>query len=306
MKNLKASVQEYLNVRRSLGYKLKNIERVLFQFVKFLKKNKTPFITTSLAFDWATSSGGVLSSTHAGKLSIVRLFAEFRKITDPRTEIPPNRLLPYKPKRAMPHIYSKKEIVALLGALLNNNSSELRRQTQYTIFGLFAVTGCRAQEVLSLKMQDVNLTQGYLTIRNAKFGKSRIVPLHSTTVQALKRYAKVRNLFFQNAALNTFFVSSKGNPLDYGDFKRTFIKLSKKIGLRKIDENHGPRIHDLRHTFAVKTILSWYKKGVNVETHIPLLSTYLGHIKPSNTYWYLTGVPELLAQASKRLDNIRR
>ena len=267
----------------------------------FSSARRQPYITSAVALEWATSKQNASPTHHAKRLSMVRLFAEFRKLVDPRTEVPPRTLLPYRPKRAVPHIYSQTEIARLLNAFLNLDSTELRRRTYYTIFGLLVVTGCRAGEILGLKHDDVDRKRGILTIRLAKFGKSRLVPLRRSTTAALREYVKVRGAFVK-VPTDYFFVSSLGNRVDYGDFKGTFIAISRKVGLRGLGSS-GPRIHDLRHSFAVRTILCWYKSGANVEASLPLLSTYLGHVKATDTYWYLTAVPELLRLAAARLDN---
>ena len=220
--------------------------------------------------------------------------------------MPPKYLLPRRPRRAVPHIYSDQELGQLLRAFLAAPTTELRRCTYYTIFGLLMVTGCRVGEILGLVVGDVNLRKGFLTIRNAKCGKSRIIPIHPTTAQALKRYVRIRNFYLGSTPLKRFFVSRFGNPVDAGDLTRLFIKISKEIGLRKAEAHHGPRLHDLRHSFAVRTILTWYRNEVDVDANMPLLSTYLGHVRPSDTYWYLTGVPELLSLAATRLEATRR
>ena len=306
MKNLEASIQEYLIIRRSLGYKLKGTESYLYEFADFLMKRKRHTISTALALEWIAQPQGRSHTSRAQRLSVVRLFAEFRKITDPKTEVPPKYLLPCRPRRAVPHIYSDEELGQLLEAFLAAPTTELRRCTRYTIFGLLTVTGCRVGEILGLAVGDVNLRKGFLTIRNAKFGKSRIIPIHPTTAQALKRYVRIRNFYLGSTPLKRFFVSQFGNPVDAGDLKRLFVKISKEIGLRRAEAHHGPRLHDLRHSFAVRTILTWYRNEVDVDANMPLLSTYLGHIKPSDTYWYLTGVPELLSLAATRLEATRR
>jgi integrase/recombinase XerD len=302
MKSFKATVEDYLTLRRSLGYKLKQTEAILTEFAEFLAKRRARCLTAALALEWATEVQGVSPTHHARRLGVIRLFAGFRKLTDPRTEVPPKYLLPYRPRRAIPHIYTDEEITKLLGAFRTARTTELRRQTFSTLFGLLVVTGCRVGEALRLASGDVDLQRGWLTIRQTKFGKSRLVPLHSTTVHVLKQYVRVRDASLRGAAPQSFFVSRLGNPVDASDFKRVFLELSKEIGLRKGDAKRGPRLHDLRHTFAVRTILSWYRDGAAVEALMPLLSTYLGHRKASDTYWYLTGVPELLSLAVRRLE----
>lgn len=306
MKSLKASISQYLTIRRSLGYKLKTTESHLRAFAEFLREKRCHTVRTALVLDWIGQFEGASKMSQAQRLSVIRRFAEFRKITDPDTEVPPKNLLPYRPQRAVPHIYSRQELCVLLRAVRAAPTTTLRRSTFYMIIGLLAVTGCRVGEILGLAAGDADLQKRFLTIRNAKFGKSRIVPLHPTVVQELKHFLRVQQSCLGNVTPRRLFVSRHGNPVDAGDLKHFFIKLSKEVGIRKTDARQGPRLHDLRHSFAVKTILRWYKSGADVEALMPLLSTYLGHVKPSDTYWYLTGVPELLNLAAKRLATARR
>lgn len=269
----------------------------------FLRRRRARFISTALAFEWATESSRAAAPQQAQRLSAARLFAMFRKIADPRTEVPPKDLLPYRPKRGLVHIYTASEIAAIMRALEKLPLRRLKRRTFTTIFGLLAVTGCRSGEILQLSDTDVDFKHRRLVIRFGKGGNSRLIPLHSSTVAALRRYAKLRDATLPRR--ETFFVSTTGSPVAYSELERAFLRASKEIGLRGANAKRGPRLHDLRHTFAVRTILAWYKRSVPVESRLPVLSAFLGHVKPSDTYWYLTGVPELLALAAGRLQNFR-
>lgn len=302
MKSMNKSIKEYLTIRRALGYKLRCPERQLLDFASFLRRKGASHITTALAFEWATHSRR--AGAHQGqRLSTARLFATFRQIADPRTEVPCKDLLPYRPKRTLVHIYTTSEIAAIRRALEKLPFRRLKSRTLATIFGLLAVTGCRSGEILRLSDEDVDLKRRRLVIRFGKAGNSRLIPLHASTVAALRRYAKLRDA--ANLGRGTFFVSNLGSPVHYSELERAFLRASKEIGLRGVNMKRGPRLHDLRHTFAVRSILDWYKRGVQVESRLPVLSAFLGHVKPSDTYWYLTGVPELLALAASRLRNLR-
>ena len=176
------------------------------------------------------------------------------------------------------------------------------------MLGLLSVTGMRVSEVLNLDRDDVDLTHGVLTVRDSKFGKSRYLPVHESTTQALSRYARRRDRLCPNPPTLAFFLAERGTPITQWALRRTFVKLSRQVGLRAPAKSHGmgPRLHDMRHRFAVNTLLRWYRDGVDVERHIPRLATWLGHAHVSDTYWYLTATPELLQLAARRLDRIAR
>jgi integrase/recombinase XerD len=301
MKSLTTSMHEYINVRRSLGYKLKEQERYLKEFIKFLKKKDYQYITVKIATEWATLPHDAKLATWSQRLSIVRLFARYRIAEDPRTEIPPSYLLSQQPNRVTPYIYSEQEIQQLLKACQLLPSKGLRRHTYFIFFGLIAVTGCRINELISLNRNDFDDKNGWIIIRNSKCDKSRLLPLHQTTIQQLKKYAKIRDQFPVHD-VNAFFLSDRGIRITEWSTRYAFIQISKKIGLRDMFDSYGPRIHDIRHRFAILTLLNWYREGANINKKIILLSTYLGHKKPTDTYWYITGIPELLAQATAKLE----
>lgn len=303
MNKLRKTLNDYLSIRLAMGFQLSEAQRLLPQFIDFLVLHKTEFITTDLAVKWATESHTVQPAEWAKRLSLVRVFSRFCSSIDPHTEIPPIGLLPFHPRRASPYIYSDVEIRQLLQAAAQLPSpSGLRAHTYTTVFGLLAVTGMRISELISLDNKDVNLDQGELTLRDTKFGKSRWLPLHSTTQQVLYQYALKRDHQYPIPCSPRFFVSEAGHGLVDCTVRDTFIKLSRKIGLRKITDSHGPRLHDFRHRFAVKTLLRWYQDGADVNQHLPELSTYLGHVKVNDTYWYLTAIPELLQLALHRSE----
>jgi integrase len=301
--NLREAVGKYLNLRRSLGYKLVNTEYWLKGFLEFLEHQQADHVTTRLALEWARLPKAAQPAYWSGRLSAVRLFAQYRQMEDPRTEIPPQRLLSQRTHRTIPYIYSKKEVHRLVEACKSLPSVGIRPHTYSTLFGLIAVTGCRIGEMVALDRDHFRDRQGLITIHASKFGKSRLIPLHQSTVRKLRRYEWLRDRLNPKPRTNSFFVSDRGTQVTVWSARRTFIRVSKQIGLRRSTDTHGPRIQDLRHTFAVTTILRWYHSGANVDQMMPLLSTYLGHRKPSDTYWYLTAVPELLALAASRLEH---
>lgn len=303
MNLLRNLLEDYLGVRRALGFKLYNVGLNLQQFVCFLERESASVITTELALRWATQPLNAHPAYWASRFGMVRGFAHYVSATDPRTEILPQGLLPYRYRRKPPYIYSEEEITRLIQAAQQLPSTiGLRPHTYSTLFGLLAVTGMRISEPLGLDRDDVDLTHGALTIRQTKFGKSRWLPIHPSTQQALADYACLRDRLCRKPKCPGYFISEQGTRLTQWAARWTFVQLSHQIGLRGPEDRHGPRLHDLRHRFAVCTLLTWYRSGVNVEQHLPELSTYLGHAHVTDTYWYLTATPELLALAAQRLD----
>jgi integrase/recombinase XerD len=303
MRSLRQAVDDYLSLRRSLGFKLLRHEHYLREFVSFLKQKGVTRITTQLALEFATRHQHQKPAEWAIRLTIVRQFACYRSGADPKTEVPPRGLLPLGSRRAHPYIYSDDEIRQLLEAAKGLSSKScLRPWTYYCFFGLLAVTGMRLGEAANLQTSDVDWSQGVLTIRGAKFGKSRLVPLHASTQKILAQYAKRREQFLAGKAADHFFVSDRGRRLNSGSIHQTFYALSRHVGLRAADASHGPRLHDLRHRFAVETLTRWYRTGEDVAQRLPVLSTYLGHVCVTNTYWYLSNTPELMGAAGTRLE----
>jgi len=303
MISLREAVEDYLTMRRSLGFKLRDMGYSLHHFVSFMEQEGASIVTTELTLRWAQQPQDVQPGHWATRLSFVRSFARFWSATDPRTEIPPTGLLPYRTKRATPYIYSDDEIQQILKTAWNLPSATgLRPRTYFTLLGLITVTGMRISEVIHLDRDDVDLQQGLLTVRLTKFSKSRLIPLHPSTVENLKVYLNLRDLLYPRPPTSRFFLSYQGTPLTDCMVRWTFVKLSRQIGLRKVGDNFGPRLHDLRHRFAVTTLLHWYETGVDVEQRLPVLSTYLGHAHVTDTYWYLSAIPELLALTKDRLE----
>jgi integrase len=258
-------------------------------------------ITYPLALEWAMQPPAT-RPTWALRFTDARGFSRYMHGRDPRTEILPMRVLAFS-SRAKPYLYSETEIARLLEAALALPPAQgLRRWTYYCLFGLLVVTGLRKGEALALRRQDVDLTQGILTIRGAKFGKTRVVPLHPTTRNMLRRYVEVRDAHINPPRSDYFFVAERGGKLLHQYVWRVFIRLSRQIGLRGPSAPNGPRVHDFRHRFAVRTLVNWYRSGEPVEQLLPVLSTYLGHVCVQDTFWYLSACPELMGQAVRRLE----
>ena len=303
MNSLSRAVDEYLQLRRGLGFKLRDTGSWLPDFVRFLDEHGASHITTQLAIRWATLPRNVRPSHWARRLTMVRLFAIYRKAYDPRTEIPPAGAIPGRYERAQPYLYSDDEICRLIDAARSLRTiTGLRPQSYATLFGLLAVTGMRIGEIIALDRDDVNLERGVLTIHRTKFGKTRLVPVHPSTRGALRRYADQRDRIYPTPSTPSFFLGERGTRLTWWIVRWTFVQLSKHIGLRKPTDSHGPRLHDFRHRFAVQTLLEWYRAGVDVEQRIPHLAAYLGHTHVTDTYWYLSAVPELMQLVVDRLE----
>ena len=304
MNPLRESIQNYLALRRSLGFKLREAGVCLAKFAAFLEDRGATHITTQLALEWAQQSPSAQPATWAQRLGYVRGFARHHVGSDPQTEIPPPGLLPFQPRRARPYLYSEEEIAHLLQCALELPPVDgLRPRTYHCLLGLLSVTGMRIGEAIRLQLEDVNLQEGLLTIHGTKFGKSRLVPIHRSTQEVLAQYRALReHCVARCIASSFFFITSRGHHLDIGDVHRTFYKLSRRVGLRAAGASHGPRLHDFRHRFAVQTLLRWYRSGEDAERRLPVLSTYLGHVHVADTYWYLSACPELMGQAVARLE----
>jgi integrase/recombinase XerD len=298
---IRKDIKRYLQERRALGFKLDEPEHLLYQFDDYLEKLQATIITRKLAVKWACLSDKCKPSHWAKRLSVVRVFARYYSATNPRTEIPPQGLLPYKYQRAKPYIYTENQIIQLINAARKLNSKRgLRASTYATLFGLLAVTGMRISEIVTLDREDANLAEGILIVRKAKLDRVRLIPIHASTVKALQDYIQCRDQVYSTPKTKRFFVSEAGTILTPFAVRYIFNKLSCQIGLRCPSDRFGPRIHDFRHTVAVNMVRDWYKRGKNVEKLLPQLAMFLGHRHLNDTYWYMTATPELLTLAAKR------
>jgi integrase/recombinase XerD len=300
---LRARAEEYLAMRRALGFRLTTQGRHLMSFVRFCEERSAGRVTADLAVEWATqvTRGSGNEVYQARRLDVVRIFARHLQALDPATEVPPDDVLSRRYLRVQPYLYSPQEIAALMNAASALRPA-LRAATWRTLIGLLAVTGMRQGEACRLLRDDAGLETGTLVIRDSKFGKSRMVFLHPTAVAALRVYERARDRAFPEPEAATFLVNSRGRPLDGHNLPHTFAPLAAAAGIRVPAGQRAPRLHDLRHVFTVATLLDWYRDGRDVQARLPLLSTWLGHVDPKSTYWYLQAVPELLTLAAGRLE----
>ncbi len=299
---MRMKVRRYIAQRRAGGFALTIDEQQLLRFANFVDNSgyKGP-LTVELASRWALASRAGRRLTAARRIEVIRGFAHYCQTLDPATEVPPRALFGPAHRRLTPHIFSDRELRGLLTAAASlRPPGGLRGPTCATIFGLLASTGLRISEATGLRRQDVELGQGLIHIRHAKFGKSRLVPLHTSTVKVLRRYAVHRDRDPYSHLSDAFFLFDRGRPATTRNLEYAFKRLRQRLGWRCRGALRYPRIHDIRHTFATRRLEHWYREGINIDRDILALSTYLGHAKVTDTYWYVTATPELLALAAQR------
>ncbi|MHB1329715.1 MAG: tyrosine-type recombinase/integrase [Gemmatimonadales bacterium] len=298
---LRHALADYLALRRALGYRLDRPEKLLTQFLAHLDSTGQDVVTVRVALEWAQLPSNGASNWWGYRLSVVRGFATYLHALDPAHEVPAAELLPQRPQRATPYLYSNADIAVLMAAA-SSLSTPLRRATVATLIGLLAVTGMRVGEAIALDRTDIDLASGRLLVRYGKFGKTRELWLHPTTGDALKRYQRLRDRAAPRTDTAAFFVSAAGTRLLYCNVHNTFHRLVKLAGLTPRSTSCRPRIHDLRHSFAVHAMIDAYTAGQDGQARLTLLSTWLGHVDPANTYWYLSASPELMTVAGQRLE----
>lgn len=303
MTTIREQAEQYLAMRRALGFKLTTFGTRLLGFVAYLETHHLDMITADAALAWATGATDSTDEvTWSRRLMIARIFARHMAVLDPATEVPPADVLPHHYRRVTPHLYSDDELAALLAAAAELRPS-LRALTWQTLIGLLAVTGMRTGEACRLDDTDAELDDTLmLTIRDSKYGKHRLVPIHSSTADALRDYQHARDRALLAARAPALLVTTRGTRLD-ANISKTFAMLAASAGVTAAAGHRAPRLADFRHTFATATLLGWYRDGGDVHARIPQLSTYLGHADPKSTYWYLTGSPELLTLAAARLEH---
>ena len=307
---LRARVQEFLREQRNLGFRLVSCGRELLNFASFVEDSKhLGAVTVELTSQWAREAhgGNVSQETSARRLVNLRPFLRWLQQFEAATEVPDDSIFGSLPGRKTPHIYRADEILALMQEAGKLGPSDgLRAATYATLFGLIAATGLRIGEALGLADIDVDLVAGVLTVRRTKFGKSRLVPVHPSVIAPLAAYRATRMRQVPNALQSLFFVGSRGvllgKPLGDRQVHRTFMQLRTQLGWADRGGHGQPRIHDLRHTFAVKRLTLWHEQDIDLNQRMLALSTYLGHVRIAHTYWYLTGVPELMALAGARFE----
>ncbi len=300
MTSLCQQLSDYLDVRREFGYALANAERWLGHFVHYCEARGADVVTSELAIAWATQPTNCGAAYHSQRLSAVRGFARYLQALDSRTVVPPTRLLSNGYRRPAPYLYSSAEAWSLMRAA-RELSPELRAVTTEAILGLLFASGLRIGEALGLERSDVDLADGVLTVRHSKFDRSREVPLHPTCVAALLAYERRREHLMPRETSSAFFVSDTGGRVPYHRFRTDFRALVAKVPMASPPSGHV-RIHDARHTFCVNVLTRWHDEEADVRALLPSLSTYMGHVNPASTYWYLSASPQLLEHAVTRLE----
>lgn len=300
MSALSGHVEDYLRLRRALGYKLEGAGHLLPKLVAYLEAAGSPTLTSELAISWARLPAQARPNHWAARLAVARGFARYLQTIEPATEVPPTGVFPSRRYRPAPYLWSQRDICGLLDGA-RTLRSPLAATTYEALFGLLAVSGMRVGEAGGLDRDDVDFQTGVITIREAKFDRTRLVPLHETTTAALGTYATERDRICPAPRSVAFFLSNAGTRLNRSDIAKTLRRITTAMGLRTATLR--PTAHQLRHSFAVRTLIDWQRSGASIDDHIATLSTYLGHIAPADTYWYLSASPELMAMAAERLDS---
>lgn len=307
MKSIEQGLTEYIAMKRAMGFSFQDHERHLKDFCSFLKAKNKKFIAVEIAKEWALGEDKKPTWWHSKKLSQLRSFALYWKTMEPKTELWPEGIWPIRYQRKNPYIYRDEEIQLLLRSCrILKPEESIRPLTFEMLFGLIASCGLRLSEAVNLKKVDVDLQNGLISVKKTKFYKPRIVPLHRTTLQKMAEYAKARDNFCNqylsgHNPSEMFFISNDDRVITTGVAEWTFNKVALSCGVRS-ESRRGPRLHDLRHTFVVRSLEDWYRQGKNIEILLPILSTYVGHVQPSSTYWYISSTPELMGMASEKLD----
>lgn len=304
MSGLRAAAQDYLAMRRTLGFKLTSQGRLLTEFIDYCEQHQLTHVYTDAAIDWATHppKGGHDRVYHARRLMVVRIFARHLAAIDPANEIPPSDVLAYHYRRVTPHVFTPEQIEQLIVAA-DGLQPAMRAATWRTLLGLLAVTGMRISEACNLNHDDIDEHCGVVRIINSKFNSSRQVWLHRSSLDALATYRRQRQQLCPSAMTPAVLINSRGRRLHAASAPHTFAQLVDKAGIVARPGQRRPRLHDIRHSVAVWTLMDFYRDGGDVQARLPLLSTWLGHADPKSTYWYLQAVPELLTLAARRLED---
>ncbi len=301
MSDLGRHIQEYLALRRAVGFKLLGEGQLLADFARYADAIGEHTVTTRTALAWARQPASASHNYLSRRLRAVRSFARYLHALDPACEIPSIELLPASKYRPAPYLYGDQQILALMAAA-RALDPPLRAATMETLIGLLACTGLRIGEALRLDREDFYPAGRVLTVRDSKFGKSRELLLHPSTVRALAGYGEIRDRLCPSPRTHSFFLTTRGTRPAHPTIHQPFRQLLEQTGVLRRSPAGRVRMHDVRHSFAVKTLLGWYRDGDDVAARMPLLSTYLGHVDPAATYWYLSAAPELLALAAERLE----
>lgn len=306
MTDLRQAMDDYLRLRLSLGHQLAEARYLLPDFVDFMHYRGQQTITVAAVLAWVRDrEPDVVTTVSPRRVTVVRGFARYLSGIDPATEVPPLGLVPHRHRRGQIFLYSEADIAAIMAAAKQAIPQPLRAATYHTLVGLLAASGLRIGEAIKLDRGDIDWDQGVLHIRETKFGKSRLVPLTDSVMTALREYDVLRDDLTPVVKDPAFFISLTAKRLIYASVQPAFAMLVETAGVG-VGAPHRPRLHELRHTFAVRTLLRWYRTEDNVQAKIPSLSTYMGHREPACTYWYLSAAPELLALAAARRDGVRK
>ncbi len=301
--NFQKALTDYLTMRRGFGFKLISEGKLLKTFISFLEQREQVIITTEFALAWAKLPTTTAPARWGRRISVARSFARYCRAIEPKTEVPSDGLLPCDYKRPSPCLFQDNDIRQILRASQKRGlNGPFFGQTLHCLFGLLSVTGLRIGEALSLNIEEVDLNAGILTVGNTKFGKSRLVPLHDTTVRVLSEYLMQREEFLAGHKIHYWFVNKLKNQLTYTCVKYHFDIIVKTLDIDCPHERRRPHLHDIRHYFARRVLLNWYRDGVDVERNLPKLSAYLGHVETRDTYWYLSACPELMGAVQRCLE----
>lgn len=305
MSTLREDVADYLTMRRAMGFKADGLRKLLLSFAEFCEARGATHVRNDLALEWATTriKVPVTDALIARRMDAVRIFARHQHALDPATQIPAETICTRRYRSEEPNVFTEDEVLALLAAA-DTVSPRFTAVTWRTLIGLLATTGMRPGEACRLTLGDIDLAHGVVQVLHTKFDKSRLVFIHPTTATVLEDYLQVRQDWVGTTAraCPAVFVNSRREAIDPDRLSSTFRRIVATAGLTTVPGHRPPRLHDLRHTFAVTTLLEWYRDGHDVQQRLPMLSTWLGHVDPASTYWYLHAVPELLAHAARRLD----
>jgi integrase/recombinase XerD len=299
MSVLSILLKDYLGLRRSLGYKLERAGGLLADFVSYADAEGVEHVRTEVALAWALLAPDTGTRWRADRLGVVRNFARYLHAIDPAHEIPPIGLVPRGHGRPAPYLFTSDEITALMGAA-RRLRSPLRAATLETVIGLLVVSGLRVGEVMRLDDGDFDAHDALLVVRRSKGDRSRMVPLHATTVERLVSYVALRDAHYPEPLGESLFVSTVGRRIRSGNLREAFAEVVALAGCSPRSRGQGPSLGGFRHTFAVETLIAWHEDGAEVAPRMPLLSTYLGHVSPSSTYWYFSASPRLLEVAARR------
>jgi len=302
MPAITAQVEDYLVSRHAMGFELRGEGYQLRAFARFAnQRHDAEALTLELLLGWVQAAVAPGPVTAARRVEVLRPFLKYCRQFDPGCPVIPMGFCGPGHRRLSPHIYTEAEVTALLATAGELKPDGLRPLTYVTLFGLLAATGMRLSEALRLERKDVNLDQPSLTVRETKFKKSRLVPIHVTTAKAVAAYQKATLAMPRHPGVETVFLTAEGLPIPKRTIHNTFDRLRRGLGWVARGGHTHPRIHDLRHTFICRALLRGQQDN-QIDRVADAISTYVGHAKVSDTYWYISATPELMSIASQRFS----